>query len=365
MRVLIVDDSLDKISELSKVIYEIDPNAHIETCENISNAILCLTEGDFFNLAVIDLFLPLRNNDKPKEDGGQKLLSEIYRKKGTLKVPNYIVGFSQYEDNTSKFSTIWNVIKYCSNNSSQWKNSFRTLLNHINSTELIKINIENIKPTIFVEGLTDLYYLKQTIEIFFNELSDKVNIVSQKNAGANWVANQIPIWAMRLQKDQEDKYVKAVGLLDSDEAGNKAKRKVDQRNLTENEKECCSYFQLKPNYNKQVVEFYKKGCQIEIEIESLFPTYILDYAESKGWLEHRTPTFIEPPTDWKQHENNSIEYISKKNISNDALIFLKKVKAKNKEDFKKYIESVSSDENTFLNFKPLIEDLFKKIKILK
>lgn len=364
MRVLIVDDSLDKISELSKVIYEIDSAAHIETCENISNAIICLTEGDFFNLAIIDLFLPLRNNDEPKENGGQKLLNEIYRKKEILKVPNYIIGFSQYEDNASKFSTIWNVIKYCSNNSSQWKNSFRTLLNHINSTELIKTNIESLKPTIFVEGLTDQYYLKQAIEIFFNELSDKVNIVSQKNAGANWVANQIPIWAMRLQKDREGKYIKAVGLLDSDEAGNIARSNIESRNLSDSEKQCCSLYQIKPNCNIDILEFYKNKCKIEIEIESLFPLEILKHAESQGWLEYRAKTFIEDPNDWKQHEETSLQYIAKRDISIEKNLYLKKVKMEKKVSFSKYIQQLENKESLFGNFKILVEELLKKIDLL-
>lgn len=364
MRVLIVDDSLDKISELSKVIYEIDPQAHIETCENISNAILCLTEGGFFNLAVIDLFLPLRKNEEPKKNGGEKLLNEIYRKKQTLKIPNYIIGFSQYEENSSSFSPIWNVIRYCANNSTNWKNSLKTLLNHIDSTKFVQILDEIVLPTIFVEGLTDQYYIKQAIEIFFADSLDRVKVISQKNAGANWVANQIPIWAMKLQKDIGGSYIKAIGLLDSDEAGNIAKSNIENRNLTDNEKQCCTLYQIKPNYNLDILEFYQKKCKIEIEIESLFPLNILNYAESNNWLEHRSKTFIEAPTDWKQHKETSIQYICKKDIPIEKQLYLKKVKMDKKIAFYNYVNSLKDKESVYINFKPLVNDLLKKIQVL-
>lgn len=364
MRVLIVDDSIEKISALSKEIYEIVPHAHIETCENITNAILCLSESNFFNLAVIDLFLPFRSNEVPKKNGGEILLNEIYRKKQTLKIPNYIIGFSQYEDDATSFSPIWNVIKYCSNNSSQWKNSFKTLINHIHSTEFVNMSDDNILPSVFVEGLTDQFYLREAIEVFYKDYEKELNVISQKNAGANWVANQIPIWAMKLQKDQEGKYIKAIGLLDSDEAGNIAKINIEKRNLTDNEKQCCGLYQLKPNFNLDILEFYKNKCKIELEIESLFPLFILEYAESQNWLEFRTQTFIEPPSDWKQHEETSIQYISKKNISDAKLLYLKKVKIEKKMAFCKYVESLDNKELVYQNFKILIEELLRKIEVL-
>lgn len=364
MRVLIVDDSLEKISELSKLIYEITPNANIQTSENITNAVICLTDSDCFNLAVIDLFLPLRNNEVPKKDGGKILLNEIYRKKQVLKIPNFIVGFSQYEENSSEFSTIWNVIKYCNNNSTQWKNSFKTLLNHIDSTEFIQISNENVLPSIFVEGLTDQYYIKKAIELFFKDSLDKVKVISQKNAGANWVANQIPIWAMKLQKDLSGKYIKAIGLLDSDDAGNIARVNIESRNLSDNEKQCCGLYQIKPSWNLDVLEFYQNKCKIEMEIESLFTLDILKYAESQGWLEYRTKTFIEAPFDWKQHEQTSIQYISEKDIPEEKFLYLKKVKIDKKVAFSKYIESLENKELIFINFKPLVEELLKKTDVL-
>ncbi len=363
MRVLIIDDSIDKITELSKLIYEIVPTAHIETSESITNAISLLMEADFFNLAVIDLFLPLRNNEEPQKDGGKKLLNEIYRKKGTIKTPNYIVGFSQYDENDFEFSSIWNTIKY-SNNSTKWKNSFSILLNHIKSTKFVNNFEEIILPTIFVEGLTDQYYIQKTIQLFYNEYYDKVNILSQKNAGANWVANQIPIWAMKLQKDGVGNYIKSIGLLDSDEAGNIAKSNIEKRNLTENEKQCCGLFQIKPNCNSDILNFYQNKCRIEIEIESLFTIDVLKYAESQKWLEYRSKTFIEAPSDWKQHEQTSLQYISEKDISEENLLYLKKVKMDKKVAFSRYIDSLENKELIFINFKPLVEELLRKIEVL-
>lgn len=72
MRVLIVDDSLDKITALSELINELVPNVLIETAENISNAITLLHKEEIYNLAVIDLFLPIRSGEAPIHNGGGK-----------------------------------------------------------------------------------------------------------------------------------------------------------------------------------------------------------------------------------------------------------------------------------------------------
>jgi len=363
MKILIVDDSIEKISELSKFIFSILPEAEIVTTQDVFNTITLLKTGEIFNLAIIDLLLPLRNSEDPKNNGGKILVDEIYRI-SSITPPNYIVGFTQLDIDSIEFSKIWSTIRF-NYGSLEWKTSINQLISHINSSKHVTEIISIILPQIFVEGLTDKSYIEATIKCFFNEIDQNVKIISQKNAGANWVATQISLWAMKLQKGSDSQYIKSIGLLDSDEAGNIAKKKVDQRNLSDNEKQCCSYFQLKPNYNDRILDFYKKGCKIEIEIESLFPNDILEYAETKGWLEYRPLTFIDPPADWKQHEETSLQFISKQEIPKESLIYLKKVKIEHKMDFCNYVLGLEKPEYVFANFKELAGDILKKINLIR
>lgn len=356
MRILIVDDNIEKISDLSSLIYSIKPEAFIETAENVVNALELFSKYPY-NLAVIDLLLPIKKNDLPKKEGGKFLVEELNRK-DTLIKPNYILGFTQ-QDEEIEFSNIWKIIQY--NSTSLWKNSVIEMIRHIDKSKIFEDKIEIIKPTIFTEGLTDKCYLEESFKLFSSLDLNEINIKSQKNAGANWVANQVPIWAMGLKMNYNNQYVKALGLLDSDEAGNIAKQKIDNRNLSENEKKCCGIFQLSASYNPDLIEFFKNKCKIEIEIETLFDSEILIYADKQGWLEYRTNTFIQAPSDWKQHEETSLQYIQRKNIRENLHIYLKKVKSECKEKFSKYIMSLEDKKEVFKNFKPLIEDIEKKI----
>lgn len=358
MRILIIDDSIDKITDLSSLIYKAFPKAFIETAENIVNASGLLIKNNY-NLAVIDLFLPLRKGDNPKQSGGKFLLEEIYRKK-EFKIPNYIIGFTQHEESSTSFSSIWSTIKY-NPGLDEWKDSFSKVLYHIQNTSFKELDSkieEDLIPRFYVEGLTDKYYLEQSISLFFAKEIETYEIVSQKNAGANWVANQIPIWAMKHQKDNNGNYIKALGLLDSDIAGNLAKDKIDNRNLSDNEQKCFSIIQLKPSYNIDVLEFYKKGVKIEIEIETLFPYEVLKHAENNQWLEHRNPLCMSPPKQWNQFEETLAQYLLKIGIYEEKHIYLKKVKTNSKENFLKYIKSLKNKKEVYSNFKFLLSDIF-------
>lgn len=366
MRILIVDDSIDKISKLTILIKKHQPYAIIETAENISNAITLLQNENTYNLAVIDIFLPLRNGQEILKNGGEILLKELYRKSDILKIPNYIIGFTQFEDALNcDFSSIWKIIKF-EYNSENWKTAFHQILTHISSTEFTVSEITNPKPVVYVEGITDFNYLNVGLDIFYPKYKNMIDIKSQKNAGANWVASQVAIWAISKLKCENGDYIMSIGLLDADEAGTKAKKDLFDRIQTENEQKCFKILNINQKYNQELIKFYSKGCKIEVEIESLFPINIIKYAESQGWLEHRSSSFIDNPKDWKQYEETSLSYIKKLGFSDDQNLYLKKVKRINKQDFSNYVLSLDDKltKEVFVNFKDLIGDILKETKVL-
>lgn len=366
MRILIVDDSIDKISELTKLINETQPDANIETAGNISNAISLFQNEDTYNLAVIDISLPLRKDQQILKNGGELLLKELYRKSETLKTPNFIIGFTQFEDALqSDFSSIWQIIKF-DYNSDKWKLTFKQLLFHINNTNFKISEAKKNKPVVYVEGITDLNYLNIGIDLFFPKYKDLIDIKSQKNAGANWVASQVAIWAISKAKNESGDYLMSIGLLDADEAGNKAKKDLFDRIKTENEQKCFKVLNINQKYNHELINFYRKGCKIEVEVESLFPITTIIHAEEQGWLEHRSSSFIENPKGWKQHEETSLNYMKNLGFNNSQSLYIKKVKKLNKQDFSTYVLNLDKKlrEEIFANFKLLIKDILIECKIL-
>lgn len=354
MRILIVDDSIYKITALSKVILSEIPNAKIITADSLDKGFKIVEEQERFNLAIVDLKLPLNPNTECTEDGGKKFVLELYRKSNKIKIPNYIVGFTQYDLPDSSFSPIWRVISYIPNNNS-WELSIKNILKHITNTgyeHIIPIN----KHHLFVEGLTDKNYLEKAFEIFSPDTLSKLQIEHSCGSGSNGLASNLCIWAMNFNYEY-----KAFGLFDSDDAANKAIQKIKDRNLSENENKCIFYHQLKPNYNEEVLNFYKKGCKIEIEIEQLFPSYILKIADENDFLEYRNVSFIETPSGWNQHIHNSREFLESIGFNSEQQLYLKKVKFFNKEHFSKLVLSQVDLERVFSNFKPIVQLIEEKL----
>ena len=361
MKVLIVDDSFYKIDILSNYINRHSPGSFIDTAESISNAIQIIKEKPLiYNLIIIDQYLPTRNGENPIPNGGQLLLMEINR---TLKskIPNYIIGFSQYDNKDVEFSKIWKVIKF-SADSTDWQLSLSELLNHIKNNNFNNES-EIIKPTIFVEGLTDKFYFDQTISNYFPEFIDKISIRSQPNAGSSWVINQIVAWSHSMQKDDNDNYIKCVGILDNDVAGRKSKRDLDLKGFSANQKSTFKCISLAAKHNANILDYYKKGCKIEIDIESMFDINIWNLAEEKGILEMRNPVFSDDPIDWQPYTETSKDFMLKQGIIESNLIYTKKVKSLKKDDFLKIVKKGDVKDN-LKNMAVLLKEVINELGII-
>lgn len=365
MNVLIVDDSIDKLSEVSKLLVSIGININIYTVEDIQGAMFFLQDNNV-DLLIVDQFLPLIKGKGQKifKDGGYQLINEINRKADKIIPPKYIIGLSQYYNDCPEFSDIWKILEY-SPSHTRWCNPLIKLLKHISNIKDYSHNRtegNDLLPKIFVEGLTDVNLLSYVTNYYFKEFKDKLSIESQRNAGANWVAQQLIIWGHQLKRNPEKELIKAVGLFDSDEAGIKAKDDALRKLNSSNQKEAAKLFSIQAKYSKNLIEFYRRGLQIEIEIESLLPVDILNYGDMQDWLEYRTPLFIEPPKDWNQMNETVSSYLDKIGFPNDLKVYLKKVKISKKEDFTSYVLDRATESIEILdNLKYLMNDLINVI----
>ena len=359
MRILIVDDSIIKISALTKVIIESVPNAQISSTNSIQNTLEIINIELRFDLLVVDIELPLRVDELPNKHGGQILLGEIDRKIEPEKTPRYILGFTQYDDLKNTLSDIWRTVIY-EPSRSNWFFGISKLLNHVSKT-IVGDKITSVVPTLFVEGATDKIILQKALEYYYPEKQGLFDISTTESAGANWVANQIAIWAYSLKKDANGNYIQSLGMFDSDEAGNKAKSSIKDRINSDNEQNTFKVLQLAPSYNAELIDFYKRGCKIEIEIESLFSSDILNKAKELDWLEHRRNTFIENPKNWKQFEHTSLGYVESLGINQKLHCHVMKVKLQHKKDFSNHVSKLSKEH--YQNFKKLLDDIFIMLKI--
>lgn len=371
MNVLIVDDSIDKLSDVSKLFIDTRLTLNIGTVEDIQGAMIYLSEN-IVDLMILDQYLPLIKGKESAilKNGGYQLLSEISRKAKKIHTPKYIIGLSQYVEECPEFSDIWSLVEY-SPTHTKWHNPLIRILNHIvevNVNGSIDNSIKPLLPTLFVEGLTDVELLNFVVNHHFDNFKDMFVIASQKNAGANWVAQQLVIWGHQLTRNSNKELVKAIGLFDYDEAGIKAKNDVIKKLNTANQQEAAKIRTIKASHSVNILEFYKRGLQIEIEIESLLPLKLLNYADEQGWLEYRNPLFIELPKEWDQMMETVSNYLDRIMFPQDSRVYLKKVKISKKEQFVKYVleqadESIEVLDNLKILLSELIEILIIKDKI--
>jgi len=363
MNVLIVDDSIDKLSDVSKVLIDTSLALNIGTVEDIQGAMIFLEENNV-DLLILDQYLPVRKgkDEEILKDGGFQLLSEISRKAKKINTPKYIIGLSQYADECPAFSDIWSLIEY-SPTHTKWCNPLIKILNHIaevNVNGTADNTTKLLLPTLFVEGLTDVSLLNFVVNHHFFDVKDMFIIASQKNAGANWVAQQLVIWGHQLSRNSEKQLVKAIGLFDSDEAGIKAKNDAIKKLNSSNQQEAAKIGAIQAKHSSNIIEFYKRGLQIEIEIESLLPFKLLNYADEQGWLEYRNPLFIDFPKDWDQMTETVTNYLDRIEFPIDSRVYLKKVKISKKEQFAKYVLQQADESIELLdNLKTLMSELIK------
>lgn len=367
MKILIVDDDLNKISAVIKILAELEIPMQINSVEDIKSAMAQFQEVQY-DLAIVDIFLPVKKGSVIQKDGGGQLLNELYRKRDSHSIPKYIIGLSQMHPiEKQDFSEIWNILQYAPS-STKWSNSLKQLIRHIervNFQNKNKFKLEKFIPTLFVEGMTDKFYLEKAFQLFAPEQLSKILIKSQSNAGANWVAAQLIIWGFQLPKDDDGNLIKGIALLDSDEAGNEAKIKINRILNSSQQEKACKNLQLSGNYSKDVLDYYKAGCQIEMEIESLFSLELLKEADSLGYLDNRNPTFIKKPSGWDEFKESAADYITSKEISQDALVLVKKVKMQKKKKFLQLVESKLEEGNLkeiFANFENLVNDIISSFK---
>lgn len=362
MNILIVDDSIDKIAKIVSVIEQVSSDFFIDSVNDSHRAQLKLRSNKY-DLLIVDLLLPIRVGEEPLPNGGELLLKEIKRKK-VLIPPSLIVGITQHEEYESNFSSIWKLLIY---NKGSWDDDLKDIVEHsFRSRKYVSKDV-SVKPTVFVEGESDYSIIREAINLFQPDFIDKLDIKTEKSAGASWVASQIVIWAHSLHKlNGTEKLIKSIGLLDGDDAGNGAVAKIN-RIIKSDSTGAGSFkvFKLKPDYAKDIIPLYQKGLVIPITLEELYSIDFWKYAEEQEWLENRSKpdSLLKDPKQWNKMTQSLGDFIISLNLDESEKLFLKSFKLSSKEKAVKYILDLGIEErkNILVNFKQLVDDMIKYI----
>jgi CheY-like chemotaxis protein len=106
MKILIVDDTPSKVSEVRAILVEADHGCSID----VANAGLAARERlatTQYDLLILDIKLPMRDGDEPDRKGGMTLLTEIALSSRFLR-PSHVIALTGFSDLRSDFHAKFN-----------------------------------------------------------------------------------------------------------------------------------------------------------------------------------------------------------------------------------------------------------------
>lgn len=214
------------------------------------------------------------------------------------------------------------------------------------------------KPVIFVEGITDKLYLELAIELFSPKLNEKMkqgnlNVVTREENGCG--VNLLVDWAIAWMHMNYNS--KAVVLLDSDEAGLKAKKAIDEekKRIKKNSKLNAVLLQPTDDF-KYVNSKIKKG--IYFTIEHLLSYEFWEYLKKREFIEKRKTQDLYSIFINVINENESLNMVIDKYVNNpelkDTVISYIPKDEKKKEIFELVKENVHNNRLIMDGFKNTI-----------
>ncbi len=150
------------------------------------------------------------------------------------------------------------------------------------------------KPTIIVEGPIDEIIFRKSLEIFFKEKKQDINIISPQDpedgGGAQFVKDHLIIWESKQKHTPPEKRVKAIGYFDDDDAGRndlEEYRKFSKSNYAHG----CTYKnELRANDHFLKLKKSELGAEVPYILENLYSPSLWIEAEKKGYLEEKEDT---------------------------------------------------------------------------
>lgn len=135
MKVLIVDDDLEKVRVVSQELSKVEgcDSSDIDSASNARDAKVAL-QSTQYDLMILDIVLPERIDLSPSANGGIELLKEVLSRT-KYKKPEMIVGLSAYEEGIATAEPVfeqdlWHVLRY-SATSTEWREQLKRKVQYL------------------------------------------------------------------------------------------------------------------------------------------------------------------------------------------------------------------------------------------
>jgi nucleoside phosphorylase len=134
MKILVVDDSQPKVKKLIEVLTESGMPRHAVTVVPTAMQAREKLRAEVFDLLVLDLLLPLREENEPEVSTSLNLLIDINERDDFFK-PRRIVGFTAFESIAKAANSVFNemlwVVVLYDETSNSWREAFRNTVQYL------------------------------------------------------------------------------------------------------------------------------------------------------------------------------------------------------------------------------------------
>lgn len=285
--ILVVDDSDQKIVQITQIIQSINIQADIFIASDLINA-RCVLNERRIDLLVLDQYLPLRIGEEINENGGVELIKEL-QKNRLNNIPRSIFGLSVAEK--IEHSYFWPF--HTHNEENAWIKPFKSLIQY--TSLYIKRYGEDppsYMQSIILEGVTDFLVINKVIELFFQAERDSIQLSFEKGSGCAWVVRQLFAKVFTLPKRSDGTIIKCAPLFDDDVAGNEAMEKINITiHTNQAERKHFKIFKYKASYS-YILRIIERQLE-QVTLEDLYPPQIWIWAFNEGILTKRDKPYFD------------------------------------------------------------------------
>lgn len=151
IKILIVDDIQSKANSILSVIVNncSIPAENIDIAKSINSSRKLLCKNDY-DLLVLDLVLPLNDDEEPDSEESPKFIDEIYTNE-QINIPNQIIGLTEHKEDYPELKIrfedkVWSLLKY-EQSKNDWKTKLQNKILHLrkNKESILKSVLEKNK----------------------------------------------------------------------------------------------------------------------------------------------------------------------------------------------------------------------------
>lgn len=173
MRILIVDDENSKVVEICEVLSRSNVSQDDIEVTTTGAAALQALKREYFDLLIVDMYLPSRIGEQPSLSGGIDLLKKINRT-DAIKLPEYIMGLTSNAEamalSLDDFGTSSWFLEEVGPSKSGWKLKLMERVRYLRAREEISSNPKSSKPTSTERPRCDIVFVCALLEPELKEL---------------------------------------------------------------------------------------------------------------------------------------------------------------------------------------------------